>query len=328
MPADTAAASDAASASTRIGHATSATTTARRTADDRELAESARAAIAPAGSQATIRRSRGFQPPTNPAGVAAGRTEHVSFFSPSLRQRRSCSIYLPAGYAAAAKRGQRFRVLYMLHGAPGAPELFADVGHLNADLDTLAARRAIRPFIVVTPDGRDGTLRSDTEWANTTHGAYESFVLDTLRAVDGRWPTIADRSARAIAGNPEGAYGAINVALRNLDTFSVAESWSGYFTQTHDGVYRRASPAQLRAASPAAYVGSLRAQLARKPFHAFLYGGRQDPGTRQLPGFAAARRAAGGDVATATPPGRHVWGLWRKQTPATLRSVDAKLAAR
>jgi enterochelin esterase-like enzyme len=273
-------------------------------------------------------RYRGFPPPINPPGIAAGRTERVSFFSPSLRQRRSYDIYLPPGYAPGAKRGQRFRVLYMLHGAPGAPSLFMNAGHLGVDLDTLVARRSIRPVIVVTPDGRDGTLKSDTEWANTAHGAYENLVLDTVRAVDARWPTVANRTARAIAGNSEGAYGAINVALRNLDTFSVAESWSGYFTQTHDGVYKKASPAVLRAASPAAYVGGLRAQLARRPFHAFLYGGRKDPGTRQLPGFAAALRTAGADVTTATPPGRHDWGLWRKQTPAMLRYVDAELVAR
>lgn len=273
-------------------------------------------------------RYRGFPPPTNPPGVAAGRTERVSFFSPSLRQRRWYDIYLPPGYAAAAKRGQRFRVLYMLHGSPGAPSLFMNAGHLGVELDTLVARRAIRPFIVVTPDGRDGTYRSDTEWANTPHGAYESFVLDTVHAVDARWPTIANRSARAIAGNSEGAYGAINVALRHLCTFSIAESWSGYFTQTHDGVYKHASPATLRAASPAAYVGGLRARLLRRPFHAFLYGGHQDPGTRELRGFAAALQSAGADVSTATPRGRHDWGLWRRETPAMLRYVNANLVAR
>ncbi|MEO8687577.1 MAG: alpha/beta hydrolase-fold protein [Solirubrobacteraceae bacterium] len=271
---------------------------------------------------------RGFPPPHNPPGVTAGRTEHVSFFSPSLRQRRSYDIYLPPGYAAATARGQRLRVLYLLHGSPGQQILFFNAGRLGVALDTLISKRAVRPFLVVMPDGHDGTYRSDTEWANTAHGAYESFVLDTVHAVDARWPTRADRTARAIAGNSEGAYGAINIALHHLDTFSVAQSWSGYFTQTRTGVYKGASPATLRAASPAAYVGALRPQLSRYPLHAVLYGGRKDPGTRQLPGFAAALRAAGADVVSATYPGRHDWKLWRSQMPHMLRLLDVGMTAR
>lgn len=274
-------------------------------------------------------RNRGFPPPVNPPGVAAGRLERVSFSSSSLRSRRSYDVYLPPGYSAADARGQRFRVLYLLHGAPGTAGLFLNAGHLGVDLDTLVARRAIRPFLVVMPNGGDGTYAGDTEWSDTkAKGAYESFVLDVVRAVDSRWPTVASRTARAIAGNSEGAYGAINIALRHLDTFSLAQSWSGYFTQTPTGVFKRASAAQLAAASPQAYVGTLRTQLARQPLHALLYGGRQDPDTRQLAPFASALRAAGADVTSRVVPGRHDWKLWRAQTPAMLRNVDAVLTPR
>jgi S-formylglutathione hydrolase FrmB len=272
--------------------------------------------------------TRGFPPPVDPPGVAAGRLQHVTLFSPSLNQRRSYDIYLPPGYAGAAAHGRRFRVLYLLHGAPGTARLFLDAGHLGVDLDTLIARRVVAPFLVVMPNGSDGTYSSDTEWANTPHGAYESFVLDTVAAVDARWPTVASRAARAIAGNSEGAYGAINIALRHLDTFALAQSWSGYFTQTRTGVFKNAQPAVLAAASPQDYVGGLRAELARHPFHAVLYGGRQDPDTQQLAPFAAALRAAGATVTSTTYPGRHDWRLWRTLTPAMLRNVDATLRPR
>lgn len=272
---------------------------------------------------------RGFPPPANPPGIAAGRLERVSFASSSLRQRRSYDIYLPPGYAAAARKGQRFRVLYLLHGAPGTAKLFLDAGHLGVDLDTLVAHRAIRPFLVVMPNGSDGTYAGDTEWSDTkAKGAYESFVMDVVRAVDARWPTVADRSARAIAGNSEGAYGAVNIALRHLDTFSLAQSWSGYFTQTPSGVFAGASPAQLAAASPQAYVGSLRAQIARYPLRAYLYGGRKDPDTRQLAPFSSALASAGARVTSRIYPGRHDWGLWRARTPGALRNVDAVLSPR
>lgn len=271
-------------------------------------------------------RYRGFPAPMNPAGVAAGRLERVSFFSPAIGKRRSYDIYLPAGYARAERAGARFNVLYLLHGSPGVPRLFVDAGHLGVAMDTLVARRQVRPFLVVMPDGRDGSFKSDTEWADTAKGRYESFVLDVVRAVEQRYPTPRGRTHRAIAGNSEGAYGAINIALRHLDTFSVAQSWSGYFTQTRAGVYKHATPAVLRAASPAAYVGDLGSALKRSALHVFLYGGAKDPDTRALPGFAAALRSAGADVGSTIYPGRHDWGLWRSQTPHMLRLVSQKLA--
>lgn len=270
--------------------------------------------------------NRGFPPPVDPPGVAAGRlVKNVGLYSPSLRQPRSYDIYLPPRYAQQARAGRRFRVLYLLHGAPGTAKTFLTAGHLGVDLDTLIARHAVAPFLVVFPHGGDGTLTSDTEWADTPHGKYESFVLDVVHAVDARWATIPDRSARAIAGNSEGAYGAVNIALHHLDTFSLAQSWSGYFLQTRSGVFEHATPAALAAASPQLSVHTLRRAFARRPFHVVLYGGRQDPDTRQLAPFAAALRAAGAQVTTATPPGRHDWRLWRNETPAMLRNVDATL---
>lgn len=270
---------------------------------------------------------RGFGAPRNPAGVAAGRLERVTFFSPALGTRRAYDIYLPPGYARSAARGVRFGVLYLLHGSPGTPRLFLRAGALGVALDTLVARRQIRPFLIVMPDGGDGSLRSDTEWADTGHGRYESFVLDVVRAVDRRWPTIADRAHRAIAGNSEGAYGAVNIALRHPGRFATVESWSGYFTQTPTGPFRRASAAQLRANSPAAYVSSLRPRLRTLPLRAFLYGGAQDPGTRQLGPFAAQLRAAGATVTTRVWRGRHDWRLWRDRTPLMLRFAARGLGA-
>jgi enterochelin esterase-like enzyme len=260
-------------------------------------------------------RYRGFPPPRQPPGVAAGRLVKVALWSPALHARRHYDVYLPPRYAAQAARGQRFPVLYLLHGSPGTPRLFLDAGRMGVDLDTLLAHGRIRPFLVVMPNGSDGTYRSDTEWADTPHGRYESFVLDVVRAVDSRWPTLADRRHRAIAGNSAGAYGAVNIALHHLATFGVVQSWSGYFHQTPTGPFQGASAPLLRANSPIDYVTGLDA----RSLTAFLYGGRQDRDTRELAAFAARLRAARATVQTATPPGRHDWRLWRSMTPAMLR---------
>jgi enterochelin esterase-like enzyme len=268
---------------------------------------------------------RGFAPPAHPAGIAAGRLVDVSFFSAALGHTRSYTVALPSGYDAAAARGTRFPVLYLLHGTSGSPRLMIGAGGVQVRFDTLIARRAVPPFIVVMPDGRDGTLRSDTEWANTPRGRYEGLVLDTVRAVDQRWSTIADRNGRAIAGLSEGAYGAVNIALRHLDVFSVVESWSGYYNQSPNGPFSGASSATLAANSPTAYVRSLAPQLHHARFRALLYAGGQDPAVKGQAAFARQLRAAGATVRTTVYPGKHSWRLWRAKMAPMLHWAGTQL---
>src|SRR5437899_1688107 len=91
------------------------------------------------------------------------------------------------------------------------------------------------------PCASRGSLSEYTEWANTPHGRYESFVLEVVHQMDTRFPTVPRRRFRAIGGLSEGAYGAVNIALHHLTTFGTAESWSGYYLQHRAGPFRRAS---------------------------------------------------------------------------------------
>jgi enterochelin esterase-like enzyme len=268
---------------------------------------------------------RGFPVPRHPAGVPAGKVVQVRFFSRSLGRERSYTVALPPGYSAAAAQGRRFPVLYMLHGTSGSPRLLLGAGAAQLQLDSLLAQHKVRPFIVVLPDGRDGSLKSDTEWANTAHGRYEGLVLDTVRAVDGRWSTVPDRHGRAIAGLSEGGYGALNIGMRNLGVFSVVESWSGYFGQSPTGPFKGAATAAVRANSPRAYVGALSAGLQRNRLHVLLYAGQRDPARKGQAAFARQLRAAGADVRDVTYPGKHDWRLWRAQMTHMLSYAGGEL---
>ncbi len=271
---------------------------------------------------------RGFGRPTDPAGVAAGHVKTIAFRSPAFGGRRKTyDIYLPPGYARAAAAGRRFGVLYFLHGSPGWPRLVLDAGALGVAMDTTIARHQSKPFLIVMPDGRDGTFRSETEWADTAHGRYESLVTDVVAAVDRRWPTIPDRTHRVISGNSEGAYAALNIALRHLRTFGAAEAWSGYYAQTAHGPFAHASRSLLQANSPLDTVLARRGVLARLPFRAFLYTSPHDRDRGEQPLFAARLRAAGGRAQTAVYSGRHDWRLWRSHAPYMVRWASAFLGA-
>jgi enterochelin esterase-like enzyme len=228
-------------------------------------------------------------------------------------------VYEPPGFAQMAARGVRFPVLYLLHGTVSNALHYINVGRVGVNLDELMAARKTGPFLIVMPESSDGSFVDDTEWANTPHGDYENEVLEIVRQVDEHWPTIADRSARAIAGLSMGGYGALNIGLHHISTFGTIESWSGYFHQERSGVFSSATPAELRINSPAAYAPSLPAEVRRHPLHVFLYGGRQDRLTHSQPAFAQELRRVGIVVRAAEPPGVHDWRLWRSEMPTALR---------
>lgn len=258
---------------------------------------------------------RGFPPPETPAGVPSGTVQTVGFFSPALGHDSRALVYLPPGYAGAAASGRRCGVMYLLHGSPGVAANIFDAGAVARDADVLIHRRRIAPLLLVAPYGA-GT---DMEWADGRSGPYEHYLLDVVRAVDARFATIPGRAHRVIAGDSEGAFGAANVALRNLPVFGGFQSWSGYFVEQGTGTFARASRATLDANSPLVYVPRLGGPIRRLGLHALVYDGSQDAGgTLQMWRLAAELRAAGAHVESAVYRGGHDWELWRRQMPRAL----------
>lgn len=265
-------------------------------------------------------RYRGFAPPHDPTGVGHGRLERVSFYSHALDHRRSYLVYLPHGYAADVAHGERFPVYYFLHGSPGKPTSPFEIARMGVTYDVLLHEHRIKPFLIVVPDGRNGTFKSDTEWANTrSSGNYGSFVTDVVHAVDRRWPTSPLRQDRMIAGYSEGGFAAINLSLHDLSTFATFESWSGYtHLVTTLGPFARESPAQVYANRPDVYLPRVAARVRRLGLRGYLYTGARDHSRPQVVLYARELAAAGGRVTLSVFPGGHDWKLWRAHTPSML----------
>jgi enterochelin esterase-like enzyme len=272
---------------------------------------------------------RGFPPPTEPASIPHGRLREVSFWSTALGQRRHYLIYLPPGYERSAAAGRRFPVLYLLHAPAGKGQNYVLAGGLDVRVDELLASGSIRPFITVIPLGHAKLFGSDHEWANARAGRYEDFVLDTVSAVDSRWSTIGERRGRMLAGLSAGAYGAVNITLHHLSVFGSFESWSGYFTQTATYTFAGASPAELRANSPADYLPSVAPTIRRLGLSAYLYQGRSDDvPVGQMIDFANRLGGAGARVSFAVYGGKHNWALWREHFSQMLRYASAVFEGR
>jgi enterochelin esterase-like enzyme len=240
---------------------------------------------------------------------AGGELLTVNFYSPALRRWADYLVYLPSDYTPS----RRLPVFYMLHGMPGRPLAFTVNADVEPRLEGLIKQDRVPAMILVFPDGRIGELTAtDSEWANTSSGQFDGYVVNVVRDVDHRFATIATRQDRVIAGLSAGAYGAMNLALHHLNLFSSVQVWSGYFTQTRTGVFARATPAQLAYNSPIDLVDKLGRMLARYPLRAFLFVGKNDSDRNQTAPMARALKDRGASVGYAIYSGGHSWGLWTK----------------
>ncbi|MGO9974314.1 MAG: alpha/beta hydrolase [Solirubrobacteraceae bacterium] len=237
----------------------------------------------------------------------AGQLATVHFYSQALHKESGYLVFLPSGYSSV----RRLPVFYLLHGMPGMPVAFTIHASIETRLENLIRRGRVTPMLLVFPDGRiDARIGSDSEWANTPSGYYQSYVINVIDAVDHRYATLACRQERAIAGLSAGGYGALNVGLHEDQLIGLIQAWSGYFVEARSGVFAHASRKALAYDSPIDYVHTMRRTLERYPLRIFLYTGRDDRDRPPIAGMAAALKDEGAHASWAIYPGGHSWRLW------------------
>jgi S-formylglutathione hydrolase FrmB len=248
----------------------------------------------------------------------------LGFSSAALRDTIGVSVYLPPGYATSTRR---YPVIYFLHGLPASPYAYRGLGFLRRALAT-----AGRPGILVTVQGARES-EEDGEYLDSGpgHNWETAIVLELTRFVDSHFRTIAGRRGRAIVGLSAGGYGAMLIGLHHLDRFAAIESWSGYFRPTNErgtSVIDLGSATANRHASAHAFVGTLRASLAKRPTFVGFYVGSSDGR------FRSENETLDRELTAARVPhrfrlypGAHEHGLWEREAPAWLRRAYDHLAA-
>jgi len=216
---------------------------------------------------------------TDRAGSTIAR---ISFHSRALGWRDTYLVYLPPGYRRAGHR--RYPVLYLLHGDAQPASSFLRLG-LQPALDRLIRHHTIAPMIAVMLQANG----LPDNWRDGSGPQYKTYVGEVRAVTDQTLRTIPARSARGIAGYSMGGFGAMNVALAHLGSYSVVESWEGFFDNL------------------APELAADRRLLARMPLHAFVWGGRQDAvaSAKEDAPWAAALRAAGARARSAVWTGTH-----------------------
>jgi len=128
----------------------------------------------------------------------------VGFRGDSIAKQTNMTVILPQD----AESDGPFPVLYLLHGL--------------SDDDSIWSRRTSveryvsgMPLIIVMPDSGRGF------YTDAVHGlAYESHIIqDVMGFADRFFPTVPERSGRAVEGLSMGGYGAMKLGLKHPDLF-------------------------------------------------------------------------------------------------------------
>jgi S-formylglutathione hydrolase FrmB len=226
-------------------------------------------------------------------------------------------VVLPPGYDSSSRR---YPVVYFLHGLPATSTSYQGNDWLIDALEQAG------PAILVMPQGaRDEDADPEyLDWGkNRKWATYVSTELP--RYVDAHFRTIGKRSARAIVGISAGGYGSMMLGLNHLGTFSVIESWSGYFHPTD----RTGTRALARGGTAVVntLVPRLRLELAHLPTFIGFYVGTGDAR------FRADNVALDRELRVARVPhrfelyaGAHMTALWQRHARAWLGLALHRLA--
>jgi S-formylglutathione hydrolase FrmB len=136
---------------------------------------------------------------------------------------RWVSVYLPPSYEKVPKK--RYPVLYLLHGIGDTDEMWMEKKEAYANIKDLMDRGIAEgrfgEMLVVMPHERTewyGSFYVNSAWT----GNWEDFTSgDLVRAIDGKYRTLARAASRGIAGHSMGGYGAITLGMKHPEVFSV-----------------------------------------------------------------------------------------------------------
>jgi S-formylglutathione hydrolase FrmB len=153
-----------------------------------------------------------------PGYLLAADVDTIQIYSRSMQKSIPAVVVTPDGYSSQPM--QRYPVVYLLHGAGGSySNWIKKVPAIRALADQYQA-------IIVCPDGASTSWYFDSPIDSGFR--YETHVArEVPNHIDSAYRTINDRKARAITGLSMGGHGALFIAFRHADRFSIAGSMSG-----------------------------------------------------------------------------------------------------
>ncbi len=241
--------------------------------------------------------------------VPHGTVSYTWYLSPSTGEERRIAIYTPAGYESS---GNKYPVLYLLHGMGGDEEAWLAFGRTAQILDNLIAEGWAKPMIVAMPNGNMSQQAAPGESSHgfekprfvlphTMDGLMESRFPEVVQYVDSRYRTVRRKEARAIAGLSMGGFHALHISKQYPDLFAYVGLFSAVITppdSVQSAVYDR--PAE-----------KLAVQFARLPKLYWIGIGRSDFLYDENEAYRRELDAKGYPYVYYESEGDHIWRNWR-----------------
>ncbi|HEY2573155.1 MAG TPA: alpha/beta hydrolase-fold protein [Verrucomicrobiaceae bacterium] len=225
--------------------------------------------------------------------VPHGVVRSQSYWSKPLNKLRHVTVITPPGYDQ--NTGERYPVLYLLHGSGDREFGWVADGRANLILDNLIAEKKCQPMIIVMPDGHP--VPPGTVGMTEAFPMFEKDLLDALIPFIGQnYRVLADAPHRALAGLSMGGFQTSYIGLNHLDQFAWLGCFSGVAPQENVQAALDA-PAKINAALRLFWIGV----------------GRDDDITRnRSESMHEQLQKLGVKHEFQLTDGRHEWIVWRK----------------
>lgn len=272
--------------------------------------------------------------------LGAGIVEYkLSAPSPTLGRPIPYAVYKP--FPAPAE-GERWPVVYLLHGLTGADGDWFTWGDLGPILDRAIAEGRIKPMVVVAPGAGDSWYVDNPDPGGL--GLVETaFTTDLIKAIDSSLPTAACREGRAIGGLSMGGWGALLMTFDHPELFRAGISLSGALhqpmvkddprlfsnlTSLYQGAFGQPfDMARFNKANPFNHMRQLRRAADKPNFWLFI-------GDKDYPDLIASNvlmhqklLEAGMESHLRVDAGRHYWETWQRAIVPALEWVSPQLSS-
>ena len=152
--------------------------------------------------------------------VPHGAVATVHYYSTALGRYRRMHIYTPPGYEL---NNVRYPVFYLLHGAGDCDDSWSSVGRAGFIMDNLIAEKKAKPMIIVMPAGHTSTsfsMGAGRGMQSTVDEFGQDFVKDIMPYVESHYRVLKGARNRAIAGLSMGGMQTLNIAVKDLGSYS------------------------------------------------------------------------------------------------------------
>jgi len=141
-----------------------------------------------------------------------------NYFSTVTNSWRQMYIYTPPGYDE--NQGEKYPVLYILHGGGEDETGWARQGKANLILDNLIAEKKAKPMLIVMPDANIGGGFNSGGIENSMKLFEKEMKQAIIPFVEKNYHAKTDAANRALAGLSMGGLHTLYTGIYNTDVFS------------------------------------------------------------------------------------------------------------